>query len=245
MFVLVLLFSIAVPPLLLYGVKWWTARIPAKTLKAMRVGVTIEGGQVLRDGAEFGIRESDLSQLVRGLNKPARSLDVEGVELRTRIGLSPFGPGYVVAQQSGLVAASGAEPSVDRRTGGARLPLAINNNWVVLHDPDGPANLATVLLLVGADATDDSNHRLVADLVRKVPGRVADLRAAHPGSTLSATPPSAPPSSDPFGAPAPTFGAAPSWDAAPTFGGAAQSGAGAPARTSAADPFDPFRPPGS
>lgn len=244
-FVLVLLFSIAVPPLLLYGVKWWTARIPAKTLKAMRVGVTIEGGQVLRDGAEFGIRESDLSQLVRGLNKPARSLDVEGVELRTRIGLSPFGPGYVVAQQSGLVVASGAEPSVDRRTGGARLPLAIHNNWVVLHDPDGPANLATVLLLVGADATDDSNRRLVADVVRKVPGRVADLRAAHPGATPSAAPPSAPPSSDPFGAPAPTFGAAPAWDAAPTFGGAAQSGAGAPARSSAADPFDPFRPPGS
>lgn len=245
-FLLVLLVSIAVPPLVLYGIKWWTARIPAKTLKAMRVAVAIEGGQVLRDGVEFGIRESDLSQLVRGLNKPARGLDVEGVELRTRIGLSPFGPGHVVAQQLGLVAASGAEPGVDRRTGGARLPLAIHNNWVVLHDPDGPANLATVLLLVGADATDDSNRRLVADLVRKVPGRVADLRAAHPGSTPSATPPRAPSSSDPFGAPsAPTFGAAPSWDAAPTFGGTAPSGLAAPARSSAGDPFDPFRPPGS
>ncbi|EHI41012.1 hypothetical protein OPAG_00238 [Rhodococcus opacus PD630] len=245
-FLLVLLVSIAVPPLVLYGIKWWTARIPAKTLKAMRVGVTIEGGQVLRDGVEFGIRESDLSQLVRGLNKPARSLDVESVELRTRIGLSPFGPGYVVAQQPGLVAASGAEPPVDRRTGGARLPLAIHNNWVVLHDPAGPANLATVLLLVGGDATEESNRRLVADLVRKLPGRVAELRADHPGTTPTATTPSAPSSSDPFGAPsAPTFGAAPSWDAAPTFGGTAPSGSAAPARSSAGDPFDPFRPPGS
>lgn len=235
-FLLVLLISMAIPLLGLWLVKWWTSRIPAETLKAQRFPITIVGDAVLRDGQPFALHEEDLTQIVRGLDKPARHLTVDGVELGVRTGLSPFGAGYVAAHAAGLAAASSATPAVDGN-GDARLPLAVHNSWIVLHDPAGPADLAAVLLLVG-NSTPEGRGRLVDDVNRRLPAVLRRLREAKTNSGTGGGPspttpaqagPADPATYDPFGMPS---GPAPS---GPAFGGAA----GAPA----VDPFDPFGPP--
>ncbi|SDE22253.1 vWA domain-containing protein [Rhodococcus tukisamuensis] len=244
-FLLVLLVSIAMPLVGLWLAKWRTSRIPAETLKAQRFPVTVVGDAVLRDGRPFAFRDEDLTQMVRGLDKPARHLTVDGVELNVRTGLHPFGAGYVAAHADGRVTASRAA-KVDGN-GDARLPLAVHNSWVVLHDPAGPADLADVLVLVGGNSTPESRTRLVEDLNGRLPGLLRTLREqAKPGSgNGGGTPPSSaaspgpggPVAYDPFGMPPgpgssagmPSTGSAPS---AQGFGG-----------TSVADPFDPFGPP--
>lgn len=225
-----------VPLLLLYLAKWLTARIPARTLKAEQFRVTVSNGTVLRDGNPFQLRERDLIESVRGLDRPARRLIVDGIELRTHVGRSPFGAGYVTVHAPGLVGASGFTPATER--GNARLPLAVHNTWCVLHNPAGPAESATLVLLVGGESGPEHRQALVDDMNRRLPAVLATLRTTatrHTAATRrddGAAPTAATPQHaalfDPFGGPQ-SGGAAPQGD---PFGGP-QSAAPAP-------PGDPF-----
>ncbi|MFF0279912.1 vWA domain-containing protein [Rhodococcus aetherivorans] len=251
-FLLTLFLGIAIPLALLYVLKWRASRIPAETLKAQRFSVTIADGAVLRDGVPFTLRDGDLTEIVRNLDKPARLLTADGVKLEAKTGLSPVGTGYVRVKAGGLLGSSGAKPDHDPRTGEARLPLAVHNDWVILHDPAGPADHASVLLLVGAGSNP---VRLIEDLNRRAPGAFARLRE-RVGSDDTATPGTGAPdgrpapqsSFDPFGAPtappAPTFGAPPAFGGSSGFGAAPHRGSSSSAAP-AAQPFDPFRPPGA
>lgn len=55
-------------------------------------------------------------------------------------------------KQFGIAGAAGRSGDRVGATPDARLPLAVHNSWFVLHDPRGPENAATVVLLVGGDA---------------------------------------------------------------------------------------------
>lgn len=247
-FLAVLAVSVAIPPSLLYLVKRRTSKIPAETLKAQQIPVTVVDDTVLRDGSPFALNDSDLISIVRGLDKPARQLTVDGVELNVRVGVSPFGAGYVVAHAPGRRTASSEHPSVDR-DGDARLPLAVHNSWILLHDPAGPADMATVLLLVGGNCTPERRDRLVRDVASRVPAMLRALRSEAKVDTgraggAAAQPSAGPPDSgfagaavfDPFGA---------GTVSGPSGSGSAPTPGVSPTGAVASDPFDPFGPPKS
>lgn len=246
-FVLALLVALilgpGVPLLLLYLAKWLVTRIPAKALRAQQIPVRVSGQSVLRDGGSlggpFGVRDGELVNLVRGLDKPARKLDLGGITLRTRIGLSPFGAGFVVATAPGRAGAAGKAAAMHGKTPDAKLPLAVHNTWFVLRDPAAPAEVATVVLLVGGDAGAQVIDRLVTEISSTLPRVLTELvgRTAKSGGT-SGTPPTTAPSGDnPFGP-----GAAPTAGANPFA-----QGGGAPYNhpysPSGANPFSPGPPP--
>lgn len=198
-----LLLGPGIPLLLLYGGKWYTARIPARTLKGQQFPVTIAGSTVLRNGSPFALNDRDLIEVVRGLDAPARSLDVAGVRLRTHVGWSPVGAGFVTASSPGRVGASSAPPATHGKNHEARLPLAVHNTWFVLHDPQGPADSATVVLLIGDDAGPTVRRSVVDDMTNRLPNLLATLRSStkpesgSPGPTPQPT--SSPSGFDPFG----------------------------------------------
>lgn len=175
--VIALLLGPGIPLLLLYLVKWSNARIPAKALRAQQIGVRVSGGSVSRNGQPFGVRDGELVQLVEGLTGPTRRLTIGDVDLRARTGLSPFGAGHVVASAPGLAGAAGKDGATSGKTPHAKLPLAVQNTWFVLHDPNGAEDVATVVLLVGGDAGRGVVDRLVAEVTESLPRVLPDLRA--------------------------------------------------------------------
>lgn len=188
-----------IPIGLLYLTKWLASRIPGKALRSERIPVRISGNSVLRDNQPFSVRDGELVRLVEGLAGPTRRLAVGDVELRARIGFSPFGAGFVVASAPGLAGAGGRSGDTHKKTPDAKLPLAVQNTWFLLHDPNGPEDAAVVVLLVGGDAGRSVIDRLVAEVKEAVPRVLPDLRrraklgAPQNGSTA------APSDSDPFG----------------------------------------------
>lgn len=175
--VLALILGPGIPLLLLYLSKWLTAKIPAQPLKIQRFEVEVANQTVLRDGVPFELADRDLIEVVRGLSTAARSVSADGVELSTHVGRSPFGAGYATAHVPGKVGASGSLPATDPRTGDARLPLAVHNNWFVAHDPAGPENKATLVLLVAGTAGPEQVQQVVEDARQKLPNVLAQLRA--------------------------------------------------------------------
>ncbi|GAB19899.1 hypothetical protein GOEFS_096_00760 [Gordonia effusa NBRC 100432] len=182
-FIAALILGPLIPLLLLYLVKWFTARIPAKALRSEQIRVQVNGNAVLRDGAPFALRDTDLVRMVPGLDKPARDLDLGGgVRLRARIGLAPFGTGFVVATAPGSAGAAGKTGATHGKTPDAKLPLAVHNSWFVLHDPNGPANAATVVVLAGADATPAVRNRIDAEIASTLPRILGELRTKAAGA---------------------------------------------------------------
>lgn len=192
-----------IPLGLLYLAKWLTATIPSRALLARRIPITVEagpaGGRVLRDGGPFRLSEADFTDMVRLSNSGSRTADADGATLRTTIGRSPFGAGFVVVTSPGLTGASSTDPSPYGPGRDARLPLAVHNTWVVQHDPAGPPERAELLIFIGADLTPDRLQAMADDIERKVPDLVARLHSA--GSTSDAV---APVVAGPFDGPAAT-----------------------------------------
>jgi hypothetical protein len=166
------------PIALLYLSKWWVSRIPARGLRSQQIPVRISGNSVQRDHGPLVLLEGELTNLVPGLDKPARRLDLgSGVELHAKMGLAPFGAGYVVAKAQGRAGAAGRSGATVGKTPDAKLPLAVHNTWFVLHDPTGPAEFATVVLLASVEADDQKVQSLIAEIASALPKVVADLRA--------------------------------------------------------------------
>jgi len=193
------LFGAGIPLGLLYLAKWATARVPARPLLTGRVAVTVVDDQVRRNGVPFHLDQRDLDQQVPIPPRGGRNLVAHGVRMRARTGGSPFGAGHVRAS----VGDGRTFASADQRTASAdgteaRLPLAVHNTWVVLHDPAGPPEEAEVLVLAsGDDPTGQSRSRLEIEIAHRLPRVLARLRANHPPPDPSA--PRRDPS--PFGGP--------------------------------------------
>ncbi|MFG1929941.1 vWA domain-containing protein [Mycobacterium sp. NPDC048908] len=231
--VVALILGPGVPLLLLYLSKWLVSRIPAKALRAQQIPVRLSGTSVLRDSSPFTVRDGELVNLVQGLDKPARRLDLDGITLRTRIGLSPFGAGFAVASAPGRAGAAGKSAATHGKTPDAKLPLAVHNTWFVLHDPAGPHEVATVVLLVSGDAGAAVVDRLITEVTSSLPRVLADLRArANPIGTQPGSPTSPQTAGDnPFAATtSPTTGTNP-------FGPGARSGNPGPATVPGGNPF--------
>jgi hypothetical protein len=179
-FVLVLIAALllgpGIPLALLYASKWWVSKIPDTPMLAERIPVEVSNDVVLRDDEPFAMADTDLIQPVPGLAGGTRKLTVQGVTLTATTGRSPFGAGYVTVDADGLVSVGSELPATDRSGLRAVLPLAIHNNWVVLHDPREPANLAEVLLLVGGRTDTARRERLYEDVARRLPELLNGLR---------------------------------------------------------------------
>jgi hypothetical protein len=217
-----LLLGPGLPLGLLYLVKWLGARIPARGLSAERIPVTVEGDRVLRDGRRFEFHETDFVGQIPIPSGGARRLDVHGVELRTRIGRSPFGSGHVaVVPPEPWICVSSTDPVPhgDRMT--ARLPLAVHNTWVVLHDPAGPPENAHVLVLVGAEAGVERRSELAATIARELPALLERLRSALGDRERVPVGAAAP---GPAAGGGPSYGPVPSYGPTPGYGSPSGSG---------------------
>ncbi len=172
-FVLVLIAALllgpGIPLALLYAAKWRVSRIPPTPLLAERIPVEVNGDTVLRDGEPFAMADSDLVHPVPGLARATRKLTVLGATLTATTGRSPFGSGHVLVDADGCISTGSALPGTDRSGLRAVLPLAVHNTWVVLHDPDGPAGAAEVLLLVGGRTDNAARQRIYDDVARRLP----------------------------------------------------------------------------
>ena len=176
--ILALVLGPLIPLLLLYLFKWLTAKIPDRGLRTKQIQIRVSGGSVLRDGQPFTIVDTDLTALVAGLIKPTRKIELGNVTLKSKIGRSPFGVGYVAASAPGLGAAGGKTGDMIGKQPDARLPLAVHNNWVLLHDPAGNSDVATVLLLVSHDAGTAVVDRIAGEIRDYVPTVLPRLRDA-------------------------------------------------------------------
>jgi hypothetical protein len=199
--VIALILGPLIPLLLLYLAKWFTARIPGHALRAEQFRIRLNGTTVVREnGAPFAVGDTDFVRLVPGLDGPARRIDLGGVVLRTRIGKSPFGAGFVTASAPGMAGAAGKAAQWWGKTPDARLPLAVHNSWFILHDPRGPEQSATLVMLVGGDADRSRIDQLVREVNESVPTVLPRLRAkALERLGDDAPPPSSGPDVNPFG----------------------------------------------
>ncbi|MFP5347635.1 MAG: vWA domain-containing protein [Actinomycetes bacterium] len=183
-FVATFLLGVGIPLGIAYALKLAGARIPPRPLSSRRIRVTVDGGRVLRDGRPLSLRDDDFVTLVPLDQGGSRRLSVDGVELRTTAGLSPFGPAHVVVSAPGLLVGS-SEPVGTRRRGPegeTTLPLAVHNTWVLLHDRKGPADEADLLLLVSADTSPTQREDLLESARGRVPAVLDDLRRRADGA---------------------------------------------------------------
>lgn len=167
---------------LLYLFKWLGAKIPDRGLHAVRIPVTVVLDEVRRDGARFVLRPEDTVRLVPIPPGGARrvegiALDVPGMTLTTRVGGSPFGAGYteVGSPPYFVVSSTRATPYGDGST--TQLPLAVHDNYVVRHDPNGPEDVAEVVVLISAGSSSAHLETLAQRVRDGVPGRIAAMRA--------------------------------------------------------------------
>jgi hypothetical protein len=176
-FLAALLLGPGIPLALLYGAKWYVAKIPGAPLLSERIPVEVDSDVVLRNGTPFAMADTDLLQMVPGLPPGgARKLTVRGVRLTATTGRSPFGTGHVTVDADGMVGVGSEFPGTDRSGLRAVLPLAVHNTWVLLQDPGGPPNAAEVLLLVAGLTDTATRERLYDDVGRRLPEMLSVLR---------------------------------------------------------------------
>lgn len=195
-FVAALLLGPAIPLALLWLLKARGARIPRRGLHAERYRVTIDDTGVRRGGSPLTFGPRELVELVPRDGR--RTVDVAGLRLRPRTGLSPFGAPDVTVEAPGLAGVTSSHPAPGRRIA---LSLAVHNSWIVLVDPAAVATAeAEVVVLVGADATPGDRARLLQDLQERAPAATATLRetlraagsgAPSPGARAAQTAPTA------------------------------------------------------
>ncbi len=235
-FLVALLLGPLIPLALAYLAKWWTARIPARSLRAQVIPVSVSGSSVLRDGEPFAFRDNDLVRMVPGTATPSRHLDLgDGIVLDTRVGRSPFGTGFVVASAPGMVGAAGKSGDTVGPAPDARLPLNVHNRWFVLHNPSGGPDQASVVVLVGDDAGAATLERFTEEISESLGPVLATLRGQAGAPAASADPANpfgtaggAPLGADPFSAAPPPRGPASFGPPQSGLGGPPPSGLGGP-----------------
>ncbi len=139
----------------------------------MLVPIEVVDGQVLHAGGPLRIETLPPPVAVDLLRKGTRSTSAAGVALRTKMGASPFGAGFVEAVLPPYVGGSSAHDAPAGKTGAAKLPLAVHNTWAVFHDPTGDPATARLLVLRGFDLDANGSEALLADARRAIPRTAA------------------------------------------------------------------------
>ena len=192
--VLTVAVALLIPLLLLYLLKWQSAKIPGLTLSYGTVT-----GQVTESQAPVLANPPNVRSL-RGLALGSSRRQVQvtpRVTLRTKAGLPPTEPGYVRVDPGPSVASAEMRGSRRHR---ARLPLGVQGHWVAALDPGDPHNgpvEVTFLLAPGSDKL----ATLVADARAKLPRQVSELRSKLPPAASGGPQPPGRPQLDSFGQP--------------------------------------------
>ncbi|WP_157974148.1 hypothetical protein, partial [Desertihabitans aurantiacus] len=138
-FLLALLLGLALPLLVLWLVKYALATIPGAPVLVRSLPVRLdgdvvtvwsEGDAVAGDGRPLSATHlAGLKELLPLGVRGSRRTAAAGFELRTAVGVNPFGAGHVVVRADGPVATSTSPaPAAD---GTGRLPLACQDQWAV------------------------------------------------------------------------------------------------------------------
>ncbi len=253
-FLIAFLLGLGIPIGLLYLLKWYGARIPGHPLQAVLVPVTVVDGEVLAAGAPLRNETLPAPVAVDLLRKGTRSTSAAGVALRTKMGASPFGAGFVEAGLPPYVGASSAHDAPAGKTRAAKLPLAVHNTWALFHDPGGDPATGRLLVLRGFDLDANGSEALLADARAAIPRLLPTLHqvgatpggpgtaASAPGTTAGGEPAAAA-----FGLGSPPTGWSPGPGAAGFGQGASPPGAAEqtmplPAQPLPAQPLPPQPP---
>ncbi|MGJ3509671.1 vWA domain-containing protein [Enemella sp. A6] len=191
--ILALILGPGIPLALLWLTKRANAKIPDRPLLYQEIPVQVQR-DVQRDGGPLAFADGDLRQMAQIPSGGTRNLPLGGVELVAKTGASPFGEGSV--QVSAPPRWVGTTEGVGAS---ASLPLAVHNNWVLLHDPTGPADQAALLFLVAGEATPARREELLIDASRKAPDLLARIRAAAAEAGIAGPPAPPPGGGTPFG----------------------------------------------
>ncbi|MDK8712660.1 VWA domain-containing protein [Brevibacterium sp. UMB1308A] len=178
--IIALLLGPGIPLLILYFVKWRGAKIPSQPLVAVRAQIEKTSTGVTRDGSRFAFNQGDMRNTVMIDSGGSRQIDAAGVTLKTKMGGSPLGPGFVVAEVP--MSVSKHDPA---RTP-ARLPLAVHNHWLVMRSEGMNENQAEILVLLAGnidekqrEKMEDEIAREAGDLMDRLPFTGAHAPAGH------------------------------------------------------------------
>lgn len=182
--------GIIIPIILLYVVKAFNAKIPGQSVFAQQLRGQVNDSFSFADGG-LGL---DMSQMqIRHLVNGRRQVDIAGVMLRAKMGLSPTEPGYVVVEQPGK--AAGGRTVLSSIGDRAKLPLSVQGNWTVALDPTNPVG-GDVTVTVFTSPEAPGLKELENDVRTNLREAVAKLRQGLPPEAggAPADPWSSPPS---------------------------------------------------
>lgn len=183
---LALILGPGIPILLAYALKFLLAsKIPAGGINAPVMALTIQNGEVLRDGAPLSWRPEDNREFLSVAGGGTRRLTIGSVGLRAKLGASPFGSGHVEATAPGRIAVSSHDSRTHGKAQAAHLPVAVQNEWVLLIDPHTP-DQAELLVLLSPTTSRARRERLLDDAASRVPTLVADNVAPAPAGDETA-----------------------------------------------------------
>lgn len=174
---LALLLGPGIPLLILYLLKFLLAsKIPGEPLNATLMPISVRNGDVFRDGAPLAWQPADARDFFSIARGGVRRLSVGDTELVAKLGLSPFGAGQVQVIAPGRAGVSSYRSKPKGKEHRAMLPLAIQDNWVLLACP-GEGEEAQLLVITAGSASQADRERLLEDARRKVPAALAELQA--------------------------------------------------------------------
>lgn len=173
-----------IPLALMYLFKFLLAsKIPGRPFVATVAEITVDRGRVLRDGEPLALRGTDNKDFYSVAKGGSRRVALTGgIVLRARLGWSPVGSGYVLVEAPGYLGASDVHPDPVGRGRQAKLPLAVQDHWVLLASP-GVADRARVLLISAGSSSAAEQRALTDAAAQRIPGLLESLSALHPGTS--------------------------------------------------------------
>lgn len=159
-FVLAVLLALLIPLAILYFMKWFSGRIPAKPRMFVKtIPVKRDGANLVRtdNGRPFSVSK-DESQGAVPVEASARAAQLGRNEAKVKMGLSPFTAAHVEIQRDGTISGKGKKSGYR-----AVLPLAIQNEWFFVgneKDRDSGEIVLTVDTLAQAHHYDELSKEI-------------------------------------------------------------------------------------
>ena len=189
-FLALLLPGLLLPVLAAYLGAWWAGRFRAVRLaRSALLNVRVTSGRVERVEADgtaspFGLTLDDFDSAVPAMPQPFRRLEHRGYTITARLSPSPFAAPYGEVRRSGSFAGGSALRCTTRDGRGARIGLALPNQWVLIisepaigSDPaeeDAP-KAAQLLVLVDGTVSPEDLQRISNQVQHQAPAAAAVL----------------------------------------------------------------------
>ncbi|QGU05581.1 vWA domain-containing protein [Corynebacterium comes] len=205
-FIIALLLALLVPLLLLYAVRWFTARIPKDNMGFVRIPVTLADGLLKYQGRT----QPEIDPAVVGRQQIVNNgtgFNVDGYSVKVRsFQFNPFAEPVALVEQAPSISGAGKQYK-----GHAKLPIAVQDSWFLAANPVDPTSMDLVVL--ARHPLEDGGQSLTVEIMQNAPDRAIRLfeqlkkpdQSASP-SAGTFTPGDSGPSSGGFG-PGPSSGA--------------------------------------